>query len=95
MASGVGLMGEAGPEAILPLSRLPGGDLGVKAEVGGSVEVHIHNGTDAPVQTQTSQGGRRLDVMIGEAVASDIRNGGPTGKAIQDTFSLRRRTAGR
>lgn len=30
MAQGMGLMGEAGPEAVMPLARLPGGDLGVK-----------------------------------------------------------------
>ena len=30
MQSGMGLMGEAGPEAILPLARTRGGDLGVK-----------------------------------------------------------------
>ncbi len=29
-ASGAGLMGEAGPEAVMPLSRMSGGDLGVK-----------------------------------------------------------------
>ncbi len=34
MARGMGLMGEAGPEAVLPLTRLPGGDLGVKAQGG-------------------------------------------------------------
>ena len=33
-ASGVGLMGEAGPEAIMPLKRTPSGDLGVQAEGG-------------------------------------------------------------
>jgi len=32
MATGVGLMGEAGPEAILPLTRMPDGDLGVRAQ---------------------------------------------------------------
>lgn len=35
MASGMGLMGEAGPEAVLPLKRI-GGALGVQAEVGGA-----------------------------------------------------------
>ena len=30
MAAGVGLMGEAGPEAVLPLTRLANGELGVK-----------------------------------------------------------------
>jgi lambda family phage tail tape measure protein len=34
-AKGIGLMGEAGPEAILPLSRGPGGKLGVMASGGG------------------------------------------------------------
>ncbi len=29
---GIGLMGEAGPEAIMPLTRGPGGKLGVRAE---------------------------------------------------------------
>lgn len=36
-ASGVGLMGEAGPEAIMPLKRTSSGDLGVKAEGGGGM----------------------------------------------------------
>lgn len=30
-ATGAGLMGEAGPEAIMPLTRMPGGELGVRA----------------------------------------------------------------
>lgn len=33
---GIGLMGEAGPEAIMPLTRLSNGKLGVNANVGGS-----------------------------------------------------------
>lgn len=37
MARGAGLMGEAGPEAILPLTRI-GGELGVKADAGSSSE---------------------------------------------------------
>jgi lambda family phage tail tape measure protein len=34
-ASGVGLMGEAGAEAIVPLGRTSNGDLGIKSEGGG------------------------------------------------------------
>lgn len=34
-ANGVGLMGEAGAEAIMPLKRTPSGDLGVQADGGG------------------------------------------------------------
>lgn len=32
-ASGAGLMGEAGPEAIMPLRRMPGGELGVRMDM--------------------------------------------------------------
>ena len=35
MRGGTGMMGEAGPEAIMPLKRLPGGALGVQASGGG------------------------------------------------------------
>jgi len=47
MANGAGLMGEAGPEAVMPLTRLPNGNLGVQAAGGVSrlpdVEVRIYN----------------------------------------------------
>lgn len=39
MQSGIGLMGEAGPEAIMPLSRGRNGKLGVRSEGGGSQTV--------------------------------------------------------
>ncbi len=42
-----GLMGEAGPEAIMPLRRLPNGRLGVEAGGGGSVSVPIEVSIDA------------------------------------------------
>ncbi len=41
MAHGLGLMGEAGPEAVMPLTRTAGGELGVKAEGNGGGETHI------------------------------------------------------
>jgi tape measure domain-containing protein len=45
-AKGIGLMGEAGPEAILPLSRGPGGKLGVMASGGGG-DVNVVVNVDA------------------------------------------------
>ncbi len=43
-ASGAGLMGEAGPEAIMPLKRLSNGKLGVQASgSGGDVKVEVVN----------------------------------------------------
>lgn len=47
MRGGVGLMGEAGPEAIMPLARDAGGRLGVRSQGGGVVEVvaRVENGS--------------------------------------------------
>ena len=42
MRSGVGLMGEAGAEAIMPLSRSADGSLGVRAETGRAVTVTMN-----------------------------------------------------
>lgn len=41
-AKGAGLMGEAGPEAIMPLTRTAGGQLGVKAIAGGGGGVTVN-----------------------------------------------------
>ncbi len=42
MANGMGLMGEAGPEAVLPLSRTSTGDLGVKMDGSGGSPVNVN-----------------------------------------------------
>lgn len=43
MAKGMGLMGEAGPEAVMPLARGSNGKLGVQSEGGGSSNIKIIN----------------------------------------------------
>lgn len=59
MAHGAGLMGEAGPEAVMPLTRLPGGKLGVGASGGGPlVNVQVINNTGASVRTEETKNGR-------------------------------------
>jgi prefoldin subunit 5 len=78
-------------EAILPLARI-GGDLGVKAAVGGApvVNVRIVNNTGAEVtqrEFRRGDGGRDLEVIVGEMVARDIARGGPAHRAIRDTFA--------
>lgn len=69
----MGLMGEAGPEAIMPLTRGPDGNLGVRAHGagGGHVEVHIHNNSGAEVeQTRRTEGGKEIiEVFIKQAVS--------------------------
>ena len=59
MANGAGLMGEAGPEAIMPLTRI-GGKLGVRAAGGGATVVNIDargavEGTDALIARRIQQ----------------------------------------
>jgi sugar-specific transcriptional regulator TrmB len=56
-ASGIGLMGESGPEAIMPLTRLPSGDLGVKAKGGNAapnVKINVMNNTGQQAQVRQS-----------------------------------------
>lgn len=75
---GVGLMGEAGPEAIMPLKRI-GGYLGVRA-VGGGVTVNVidQRSGGEPVQTREEKGpdGRRLvQVLVRDAVRGMASDG--------------------
>jgi phage-related minor tail protein len=98
-ARGTGLMGEAGPEAIMPLTRV-NGKLGVQA-IGGNgggsnVQVNIINNGNSQVKTQERQQGnsRIIDVMIEQvkdAVAQDINSGrGSVSSALNKTFQLSR-----
>jgi hypothetical protein len=76
-----GIMGEAGPEGILPLTRTRGGDLGVKQVGGGGdgvvVQIVDQRGADAPPvrqeRSQTGDGRELRRFIIGaikEATAS-------------------------
>ena len=74
-ASGGGLMGEAGPEAVMPLERGPGGRLGVSAFGGGSggINVNIYNNNSADNQVETKatpdgRGGFNLEIMIDKII---------------------------
>jgi len=76
---GLGLMGEAGPEAIMPLARMPDGDLGVKTAGGGAnVIVNIINNSGAEVrqeETENADGGRQIDITIGDMINRHIASG--------------------
>jgi phage-related minor tail protein len=65
-AKGVGLMGEAGPEAVLPLKRGADGKLGIQGSGGGGFNqtVNITNTTDSKVTTKTSSDGMTMDIII-------------------------------
>jgi lambda family phage tail tape measure protein len=77
-ANGAGLMGEAGPEAIMPLTRTSDGKLGVQSASGGSPAINVTiqtviqpNGTQ---QTQTKSSGAtdQLAKQLGEEVKSVV-----------------------
>lgn len=90
--SSTGLMGEAGPEAILPLSRGRNGDLGVQANVT-PVTVNIVNNTGANVEQRETvgpDGGRVLDVIISRKVNDGIASG-TFDKVFASSYGLRRR----
>jgi lambda family phage tail tape measure protein len=94
MARGAGLMGEAGPEAVMPLTRLAGGDLGVRSigGGGGEVTVNIINNAGAQV-TQTQKEtprGLEIDVMIDQLVAKKLsQRGSSSNRTIRSNFGAR------
>ncbi len=89
MSTGIGLMGEAGSEAIMPLTRTAGGDLGVKAVgVGGGgtiVNVYNESGSEATATESTDGNGQKtIDIMIKASVERSIGNGGMDGVFSQN-----------
>lgn len=93
-----GLMGEAGPEAIMPLRRDASGNLGVMAGAGGGgVNITIINEAGnvatASVGNVQQNAGGALDVelLVTRAVTGDARRNGPMTQALAQTFGLSRR----
>jgi phage-related minor tail protein len=90
-AKGTGLMGEAGPEAIMPLKRDGNGNLGVRANAQ-KTEVVVNNyGNEKATATETvdSRGNRRIEVTVGDMTAGEIsRSGSGPQKAMRNTFGL-------
>lgn len=77
-AGGAGVMGEAGPEAILPLKRSPTGALGVEAPGGAGVTVNVINNAGADVgvtEGRDASGARVINVMVERAVQDAFARG--------------------
>jgi len=87
-AGGVGVMGERGPEAIMPLRRDATGKLGVS----GGTNVQIFNYAGADISVQRDQERLRIIVdQVRQTIAGDIARGGnPVASAIERAYTVRR-----
>jgi phage-related minor tail protein len=72
MRGGTGLMGEAGPEAIMPLARGPDGRLGVQAGGGRAVNIVMNISTPDVQGFQRSQS--QVAAQVSRALARGQRN---------------------
>lgn len=68
----LGLAGERGPEAIMPLTRGPDGRLGVRAQGGAGVSVTVNVST--PDAESFRRSGTQIAAMLARAVALGQRN---------------------
>jgi lambda family phage tail tape measure protein len=93
---GTGLMGEAGPEAIMPLRRGIDGKLGI---TGSSTSVVVNNyGNDKASARESvdSRGNRRIEVTIGELVSSEVKRAGSSmHNSFRETFGAQPALVGR
>jgi len=86
------VMGEAGPEAILPLKRGAGGVLGVQsASSARELRIEVVNPPGRPLEARAEPGNSpdAVRIMLSE-VAKDIGTGGQVARAMQGTFGLNR-----
>lgn len=102
MAKGRGLMGESGPEAVMPLSRSPQGVLGVSSSGGGEAVVNnitINNNSKATVSSEESpnqSGGKDLAITIADQVERVVasrmsRSGTMVNRAVSGVGGVRAR----
>ncbi len=72
MANGIGLMGEAGAEAILPLRRGANGKLGVQSTGGNIGNINVNVDASGSSVEGSEQGGRELGRAIAVAIQSEL-----------------------
>lgn len=96
-----GLMGEAGPEAVMPLARLPGGDLGVRSQPM-NLELINNTGVNATARVKTESDRTQLILEAAELGAAwaqsrfntSVTSGyGVSATNMQRTYGLTRRKA--
>ncbi len=94
LANGMGLMGEAGPEAVMPLTRTGGGDLGVRAvgAVGApKVNLTINNNVPNTQVNSEQQSNGDLIVTVDQLTAKAYARGGQLQTAVASGRGIIRR----
>jgi phage-related minor tail protein len=74
MRGGAGLMGEAGPEAILPLARGADGRLGVRSGGGRTASVHVTMNVTTPDAESFQRSRSQIAADLGRAIQRGGRN---------------------
>ena len=74
MKNGMGLMAEAGPEAVLPLKRGRDGKLGVTSQGGGSTNIVVNVDASGSTVEGDEEGGKELGRLISVAIQSELIN---------------------
>ncbi|MBT6048966.1 MAG: hypothetical protein HOG49_19380, partial [Candidatus Scalindua sp.] len=79
-----GIFGEAGAEALIPLDRFK------DFQGGSNVQINIIGAPEGTKtqETTTEGGGRRVDVLLDEATADNIRPGTKTFQQMQKAFNV-------
>ena len=90
---GTGLMGEAGPEAIMPLKRGSDGTLGVSVsgQNGFVMQVVINNYSNEKITAEEKtdmDGQRKLEITVGAMINQHI-SGGKADKALSSRYGLK------
>lgn len=86
MASGAGLMGEAGPEAIMPLKRDSSGRLGVASSGGGVAvqnQVNVYNQSGQPVEAKAGETKWDGQKYVTDIFIRDMNSNGPMYRALK------------
>lgn len=89
-ANGSGLLGEAGSEAIVPLTRTSGGDLGIKSVGGGSPVINYNVTNEAGIEsteTQSTNSDGSIDINVINKLVSKSIASGYADKAITNRFN--------
>jgi lambda family phage tail tape measure protein len=95
-----GVFAEAGPEAVMPLTRMGNGKLGVQATGGAGTVVNLNVYNESGQQMEAEQtsrknesGGFDIDLYIKKVMTKDVAVNGQFTQTLSHVYGLRRRTS--